>query len=77
LFAIFRLLYVNYIFNEEFLLRGLMKNYKVIITYTDVVDVPAESEEQAIAIIKAQIPPRTLADLQVAQEAIIEEIKEN
>jgi hypothetical protein len=50
-----------------------MKNYKVIITYTDVVDVPAESEEQAIAIVKAQIPPRTLADLKIAQEAVVEE----
>lgn len=54
-----------------------MKNYKVIITYTDVIDIPAESEEQAIAVVKAQIPPRTLAELQIAQEAIIEEIKEN
>jgi hypothetical protein len=53
-----------------------MKNYKVIITYTDIVEVPAESEEQAIAIVKAQIPPRTLADLQVAQEVIIEENRE-
>ena len=58
-----------------------MKNYKVIITTRQIVDVPADSEQQAIERVKAQIQPRDFAamlesDIQVAEEAIIEELKE-
>ena len=56
-----------------------MKNYKVIITTRQLVDVPADSEQQAIERVKSQIQPRDLAamfdsDIQVVEEALIEEI---
>ena len=56
-----------------------MKNYKVIITTRQLVDVPADSEVQAIERVKSQIQQRDLAamfdsDIQVVEEALIEEI---
>lgn len=55
-----------------------MKTYNVIITTSQVVDVQAESEEQAIDLVKAQLKPRdaACASFQVAEEVILEEIKE-
>jgi hypothetical protein len=49
------------------------KEYAVVITNMEVVYVNAESEEQAIASIKAQLPPRSTAEVTVAKEAIITE----
>ena len=47
-----------------------MKNYKVIITTSQVVDVQAETEEQAIERVKSQLQPRdaACAEFQIAQE---------
>ena len=51
-----------------------MATYNAIITYKDIVQVNADSEEQAIEQIKAKLPPRIIADVVIAQEAkIIEE----
>ena len=52
-----------------------MATYNAIIFYRDAVQVNADSEEQAIEIIKAQLPPRTVADIQIVQEAKITEDK--
>jgi hypothetical protein len=49
-----------------------MKTYYAIITTTKAVEVKAESEEQAIEIVRSQLNPRELVDIQIA-----EEIKEN
>ena len=49
-----------------------MKTYYAVITTTKAVEVNAESEEQAIAMVRAQLDPREMADIQIA-----EEIKEN
>ncbi len=52
-----------------------MKTYCVIITTRQAVDVKAESEEQAIEIVRSQLPPReaAVADIQIAQEVTLEE----
>lgn len=50
-----------------------MKEFAVVITTMEVVYVNAESEEQAIAHIKAQLPPRSTATVQVAKEFVIQE----
>ena len=50
-----------------------MVTYHAVITYRDVMRVDADSEEQAIEQIKAQLPPRTVADIQIAQEVNVEE----
>lgn len=49
-----------------------MKTYYAIITTTRAVEVNAESEEQAIEIVRSQLDPREMVDIQIA-----EEIKEN
>lgn len=56
-----------------------MKSYYVIITTRQAVEVQADSEEQAIEFVKSRMNPRDvqIAEFQVAQEAIIEENKEN
>ena len=51
-----------------------MKTYKAIVSTVEVVEVTAESEEQAIERVKASLPPRTVAEVQIAQE--IEATKE-
>ncbi len=50
-----------------------MKEFAVVVTTMEVVYVNAESEEQAIAHIKAQLPPRSTAEVTVAKEATINE----
>ena len=45
-----------------------MATYKAIITNIDVVQVDADSEEQAIEKIKASLPPRSMANIQIAEE---------
>ena len=50
-----------------------MQEYTVIVTNMEILYVNAESEEQAIASIKAQLPPRSTAEVTVAKEAIIAE----
>ena len=52
-----------------------MKEYAVVITTMEVVYVNADSEEQAIAHVKAQLPPRSIAEVTIAKEAIINEDK--
>jgi hypothetical protein len=52
------------------------KEYAVVVTTMEVVYVNAESEAQAIAHIKAQLPPRSTATLQVAKEVVLDENKE-
>lgn len=52
-----------------------MKEFTVVITTMEVVYVNAESEEQAIASVKAQLPPRSTAEVTVAKEATINEDK--
>ena len=54
-----------------------MATYDVIITYTDIVQVDAETEEQAIAAVRAKIPPKVLADIQIAKEIQTVEEKQN
>lgn len=54
-----------------------MNDYTVIITNTEIVYIKAESEEHAIAIVKAQLPPRSTADVQVAKEVVLDERKDN
>lgn len=54
-----------------------MKDYYVIITTKEAVKVNAATEEQAIEIVRSQLPRNIVVDLQVAQEAIIEENKES
>ena len=53
-----------------------MKTYCVVITRRETIDVNAETEEQAIEMIRSQLPPRevSITEIQVAQE--IEPIKE-
>ena len=53
-----------------------MKTYYVMLTITKAIEVNAETEEQAIEIVKSQLDPREAmrADIQVAQE--VEPIKE-
>ena len=50
-----------------------MKNYKVILKTIQVIDVKANSEEEATQKIKNQLPPRELAEIQVAEEAEVKE----
>ena len=52
-----------------------MKEFAVVVTTMEVVYVNAETEEQAIAHIKAQLPPRSTATLQVAKEVVLDEVK--
>jgi hypothetical protein len=51
-----------------------MKTYHVIITIRNAITVNAESEEQAMEIVRSQLPPREamMADIQIARE--VEEI---
>ena len=49
-----------------------MKTYYAVITTRRAVAVNAESEEQAIEMVRSQLDPRELVDIQIA-----EEIKEN
>lgn len=53
-----------------------MKTYHAIITIKQAITVNAESEEQAIEIVRSQLPPREamMADIQMARE--VEEIQE-
>lgn len=53
-----------------------MKTYHAVITIRNAITVNAESEEQAIEIVRAQLPPREVmrADIQIARE--VEEIGE-
>lgn len=50
-----------------------MKDYAVVVTKTEIVYVNAETEEQAIEMVKANLPPRTVATIQVAEEVVLEE----
>ena len=51
-----------------------MATYNAIITYKEIVQVTADSEEQAIEKVKAGIQPNTIADVVIAQDAnIVEE----
>ena len=52
-----------------------MTTYYAVVTYKEAMQVNADSEEQAIEQIKAGLPPRTVADIQIAQEANIAEEK--
>ena len=52
-----------------------MKEFAVVITSMEVVYVNAETEEQAIASVKAQLPPRSTATVQVAKEVVLDEVK--
>jgi hypothetical protein len=54
-----------------------MTTYDVIITYTDIVQVDAETEEQAIAVVRAKIPPKVIAEIQIPKEIQIVEEKQN
>jgi hypothetical protein len=54
-----------------------MTTYDVIITYTDIVQVDAETEEQAIAAVRAKIPPKVIAEIQIPKEIQIVEEKQN
>ena len=49
-----------------------MKTYYAVITTRRAVEVNAESEEQAIEMVRSQLDPREMVDIQIA-----EEIKEN
>ena len=48
-----------------------MKTYHAIITLKQAITVNAENEEQAIEIVRSQLPPREsmMANIQIAQEA--------
>ena len=50
-----------------------MNTYYVIITIKDAVQVNAESEEQAIEIVRSRMAPRDAqaAEFQIAQEVIL------
>ena len=52
-----------------------MKSYYVIITTRQAVEVQANSEEQAIELVKQRMNPRDVmaAEFQVAQEVILED----
>ena len=52
-----------------------MKEYAVVITTMEVVYVNAETEEQAINAVKAKLPPRSTATVQVAKEVVLDEVK--
>ena len=45
-----------------------MKAYTVIVTHIETAYVNAESEEHAIRIVEAKLPPRSIATVQVAKE---------
>lgn len=45
-----------------------MKTYYAVITTRRAVEVNAESEEQAIEIVRSQLDPREMADIQIAEE---------
>lgn len=46
--------------------------YKVILKQIDVIEVNAPSEEDAIKAVKDRLDPRSLVEIQVAEEAIID-----
>lgn len=52
-----------------------MKTYCVIITTRQAIDVQAETEEQAIELVRQRMNPRDAmaAEFQIAQEVILEE----
>ena len=50
-----------------------MTTYDAIVTITNIVQIEAENEKQAIEKVKAGLPPRTVADVQIAQELKITE----
>ena len=50
-----------------------MKDYAVVVTKTEIVYVNAETEERAIEMVKANLPPRTVTTIQVAEEVVLEE----
>jgi hypothetical protein len=52
-----------------------MKEYAVVITTMEVVYVNAESEDQAMDFVRAKLPPRSTATLQIAKEVVLEETK--
>jgi hypothetical protein len=45
-----------------------MKTYYAVITTRRAVEVNAESEEQAIEIVRSQLDPREMVDIQIAEE---------
>lgn len=53
------------------------KEYAVVITTMEVVYVTAETEEQAMDFVRAKLPPRSTATLQVAKEVVSDERKDN
>lgn len=54
-----------------------MTTYNVVIIYKDIIEVNADSEEQAIAAVRAQIPPKVIAEIQIPKEVNIVEDADN
>jgi hypothetical protein len=52
-----------------------MKEFAVVVTTMEVVYVNAESEDQAMDFVRAKLPPRSTATLQIAKEVVLEETK--
>ena len=52
-----------------------MKEFAVVITNMEIVYVNAETEEQAMEFVRAKLPPRSTATLQVAKEVVLDEVK--
>jgi hypothetical protein len=50
-----------------------MKEFAVVVTTMEVVYVNAESEDQAMDFVRAKLPPRSTATLQIAKEVVLEE----
>jgi hypothetical protein len=54
-----------------------MKEYAVVVTTMEVVYVKAETEDQAMNFVRAKLPPRSTATLQIAKEVVLDERKDS
>lgn len=50
--------------------------YKAIVKQIDIIEVDAISKEQAINIIKNNINPKALVEIEIVEEGIVQNIKE-
>ena len=50
--------------------------YKAVVKQIDIIEVDAISKEQAINIIKNNISPKALVEIEIVEEGIIQNIKE-
>ena len=50
--------------------------YKAVVKQIDIIEVDAISKEQAINIIKNNINPKALVEIEIVEEGIVQNIKE-